>query len=143
VSDLGEIILLVGRVLFAGLFLYSARGHLINGAMMVDYSRAAGMPFPALAAWPAAVWLAGGALSIALGVLPDVGALMLGFFVIPAAAYFHRFWALEDPQQRRTETMSFWRNTTLLGACLCLFAFFASAGHTLDLTLAGPAFDLR
>jgi putative oxidoreductase len=143
VSDLAEIILLVGRVLFACLFLYSARGHLVNGPMMIDYSRKAGLPLPALAAWPAALWLAGGALSVALGIFPDVGALMLAVFVVPAAVYLHRFWDVKDPQQRRAESASFWRNATLLGACLCLFVFFATAGYAVHLDLTNPLFDLR
>jgi putative oxidoreductase len=142
-STFAEIVLLIGRILFASLFLYSARGHYVNGPMMVEYSRSSGVPFPALAAWPTAVWLVAGCASIILGVLPDVGSLMLAIFVVPAAFYLHRFWTFDDPQQRREQEMSFARNLTLLGACLCLFAFFATAGHELDLTLTEPLFDLR
>jgi putative oxidoreductase len=143
VSTFGEIVLLVGRILFAALFVYSARGHYTSGPAIVGYSRASGVPFPALAAWPAALWLLAGSASIVLGVLPDVGALMLAAFLVPAAAYLHRFWNFDDPQQRREQEMSFFRNLSLLGACLCLLVLFATVGHEIDLTFTEPAFDLR
>ncbi|HEY3211363.1 MAG TPA: hypothetical protein VGL18_16535, partial [Actinomycetota bacterium] len=37
----------------------------------------------------------------------------------------------------------FWRNLSLLGACLALFAFFAALGHDLPLTIIDPLIDLR
>jgi putative oxidoreductase len=142
-NTFAEIVLLAGRILFVALFVYSARGHFASGPAMVAHARAAGVPLPGLAAWPTAVWLLAGSASIVLGVVADVGALMLAVFVVPAAVYLHRFWKFDDPQQRRQQEMSFVRNLTLLGACLCLFAFFASIGHELDLTVTEPLFDLR
>jgi uncharacterized membrane protein YphA (DoxX/SURF4 family) len=138
-----EIVLLIGRVLFACLFLHSARGHYRNSKTMVEYARGAGMPLASFAGWQAALWLVAGSLSILLGVLPDVGSLMIALFVLPAALFLHRFWVEEDPQKRQQEEQSFARNVTLLGASLCLFAFFATAGHGLDLTITEPLFDLR
>ncbi len=68
---------------------------------------------------------------------------MLGAFVIHAAAWFHRFWAIDDQQQKYTELMNFLRNAAYLGACLALFAFFATVGHELRFTVTDPLFDLR
>jgi putative oxidoreductase len=141
--DFAEAVLLSGRVLFGSLFVVSAIGHLTKGTMMMDQARTVGLPVPVLATWPAGLWLAAGALSITLGAWPDLGALMLGIFVVPAALYFHRFWNIDDEYPKQVETLSFARNVTLLGACLALFAFFATVGHSLDLTLTGPLFDLR
>ena len=142
-SDLAAWILLLGRILFVALFVNSAVGHLTKGKAMRGYAEHMGMPMPALAAWPAGVWLLAGSLSIVLGVWADMGALMLAIFVVLAAAWFHRFWQLEDPDQRNTQKGNFLRNATLLGAALALFAFFSTVGHDLPLTLTDPLLDLR
>jgi len=77
-------ILLAGRVLFAVFFVSAAWGHIQGHASRVEYSRAARMPFPYVAGWPSGLWLAAGAASVAVGIWPDIGTLMLGAFVLPA-----------------------------------------------------------
>jgi hypothetical protein len=81
-------------------------------------------------------------VSIALGIWPDLGALMMAVFVVPAAWYFHRFWEVEDPNQKQAQTMFFYRNVIILGACLMLFGFFASVGDALRFAVTGSLFDL-
>jgi uncharacterized membrane protein YphA (DoxX/SURF4 family) len=143
-NDLGEWILLVGRVLFAINFALVAgvAFHILKGEMAVGFARAMGFPFPALAGWVTGVWLLAGGLSVGLGIWPDLGALMIGAFVIPAAWWFHRYWVIEDENQKQTQQLLFWRNVTFLGAALALFAFFAAFGQELDLTITDPLFDL-
>jgi putative oxidoreductase len=142
-SDLAAWILLVGRALFMGLFLNSAIFHLAKGEMATGFATHVRFPVPFLAAWPSGLWLTAGSLSIFLGLWADVGALMLAIFVTLAAAWFHRFWEIEDPEQRQTQRQNFWRNVTLAGACLVIFAFFTTFGHDLPVTLTDPLFDLR
>lgn len=144
-NDLGEWILLVGRVLFAINFaLVAGVGfHILKGEMAIGYARSVGFPVPALAGWINGVWLVAGGLSIGLGIWPDVGALMIAAFVIPAAWWFHRFWEVTDENQKQSQQILFWRNVTFLGAALALFAFFAAFGHDLGLTITDPLFDLR
>jgi putative oxidoreductase len=131
-------ILLVGRVLFVVFFAFSAWGHIQGHAARVEYSRAARVPLPYLGGWPSGLWLAAGAASIAVGVWPDIGALMLGAFVLPAGLLLHAYWRVEDPGQRQTQQMAFLRNVALLGACLALFACFATLGEQLRFVVAGP-----
>ena len=109
---------------------------------MEGYAKRSGMPFPLLAGWPAGLWLLAGSASIVLGAWGDIGALMLGLFVILAAGYFHRLWEVEDPEQRHAQRMNFTRNATYLGAALALFAVFAAAGPSLPLTLTDAVFRL-
>ncbi len=142
-SDTAGWILLVGRLLFAALFLNSSIFHVRKGEMSIGFATAMRFPVPPLAAWPAGLWLIAGSFSIALGLWADLGALMLTVFVVLAAAWFHRFWEIEDPEQRQTQRQNFWRNATLAGACLIIFAFFTTFGHDLPLTLTDPLFDLR
>ena len=143
-SDFGGAILLLGRGLIA-IYLIAIAGafHFSKGAMAIGFERQSGFPFATLAGWPTGVWLAGAGVSIGLGIWADIGALMFAAFVIPAAVWFHRFWAIEDESQKQTQTLLFWRNVTFLGASLALFAFFAAFGHDLPFTITDPAFDLR
>lgn len=142
-SDAGGWILVVGRILFALQFtIVAGRFHLLKGEMAVGYARQMRFPLPALAWWPTGIWLVAAGLSIALGVWPDVGALMVCAFVIPAAWWFHRFWAVEDENQKQVATLLFWRNVAYLGAALSLFVFFAAFGEDLPLTITDPLFDL-
>src|SRR5437879_6444220 len=82
------------RVLYSIFFVRSGWGHLTKRDAMITTAENAGFPFPSLAGWPSGVWLFAGSASIVLGIWPDIGALMLGLFVVPAAVYFHRFWTI-------------------------------------------------
>ena len=142
-SDLGGWILLLGRVLVGGYFAaVTGYFHLSKGAMAVGFARQMGFPLPGLASWPSGIWLVVAGLSILLGVWPDVGALMIAAFVIPAAWWFHRFWDVQDENQRQVATQLFGRNVVFLGMALMLFAFFSAFGDDLPLKSTGPLFDL-
>jgi putative oxidoreductase len=140
-SPAAGLILLAGRVLYSIFFVRSGVGHVKKHRSMGDYSRTASFPAPYLAGWPAGVWLLAASASIALGIWPDVGSLMLGVFVIPSALYFHRFWTIEDPAQRQAQLGSFVRNVALLGASLAMFGFFVSIGAGLRFAVTNPLFS--
>jgi putative oxidoreductase len=131
-------IVLVGRVLFSIFFVRSGWGHLTKREGMIGFAKTAGLPLAYLAGWPSGVWLLAASASVALGIWPDIGALMLGVFVIPAAWYFHRFWTIDDPVQKQSQASSFYRNIEILGASLVMFGLFLSAGTSLRFTLIGP-----
>jgi putative oxidoreductase len=95
-----------------------------------------------VAGWPTGVWLSVADASIVLGVWPDVGALMLVAFLVPTTHLFHPFWKSSDPGQRRTQTMSFYRNVSLTGAALALFALFSVVGPG-QFSITGSLFNLR
>lgn len=135
------VILVIGRILFVALFVYSARGHIVNHDRYVTNATGK-IPVPYVAGWPIGAWLIVAALSMVLGVWPDVGALMMAAFLIPAALLFHNFWTFSDPAQRRTQQGSFFRNVSLLGATLALFALFGVAGPG-QLAITGALFNLR
>jgi putative oxidoreductase len=141
-SAAAGLILLVGRILFAVYFAWVAGGsHVHHSAMFEGGAKAAHFPVPAVAGWPAGLWLIVGGLSLGLGIWPDVGALMIGVFVILAAAWFHRFWQVEDPNQKRMQQQLFWRNAIALGAVLMIFGAFAALGPALRFSITAPLFQ--
>lgn len=143
-SDAAALIFLIGRILFPlGVLIAGVTFHIAKSSMAEGYARQAGFPVPAIAGWPTGVWMAAGSLSIMFGVWGDVGALMVAGFVVPAAAWFHRFWAIEDQQQKMAQNAFFFRNLALLGGSLVLFAVFATVGDDLSFTLTDPLIHLR
>ncbi len=140
-STTASAILLVGRILFVALFLVSAQGHIANHARFAATARGR-IPVPYVAGWPVGVWLVLAIFSIVLGIWPDVGALMMAAFLIPTAILFHPFWTFSDAAQRRTQRGSFFRNVSLLGATLALFAFLTVTGPG-QFAITGSLFNLR
>ena len=92
-SEAAGVIELVGRLLFGLQFILAGAGfHITKSKMAEEYARSMRFPIPGIAGWPTGVWMVAGGASIALGIWPDIGALMIAVFAIPAAAWFHRFW---------------------------------------------------
>ena len=140
-SDAAGVVVLIGRILFAYFFgVVAGVGHFRRDQMMRGYAQQAGFPVPAVAGWVAGLWLMLGAVSVGLGVWPDLGSLMIGAFVIPAALYFHRFWSLEDAMQKMSQRQLFYRNVVILGASLVFFGTFVTLGSDLRFAITAPSF---
>lgn len=135
-------IVLGGRVLFASYFgAVAGVGHIRRSGQMEGYAKGAGFPVPAIAGWPVGIWLIAGAVSIAVGIWPDIGTLMIAAFLVPAAGFFHRFWTVGDPMQKMTQTQLFWRNVIGLGACAVMFGMFVALGPALRFSVTSALFD--
>jgi len=135
------IIELIGRIVFAAYFLYAGRGHLVDSGRYEGFARSSKFPVPAVAGWPSGLVLLAGGLSVALGIWPDIGTILIAIFVAPAGWYFHRFWEIEDQAQRRPQQQLFFRNVIAFGACMVMFALFVTLGHALRYTITAPAFS--
>jgi putative oxidoreductase len=139
-----DVIALIGRILFALIFLGSGTiGHIGQRKSMAQYASSQGVPAAeALVVWSGVLILVGG-LMVALGVWGDLGALLLLVFVVPAALLIHAFWKVEDPMQRANQQAHFMKNLALAGGSIMAFVLFAGLGDDLGLTVTGPLFDLR
>ncbi len=137
-----DVVVLIGRVIFALLFLSSGVGHLMQTDSMAGYAQARGVPSPRVAVQLSGLLLLVGGLSVLLGVWADLGALLLVLFLVPAAVLMHGFWRETDPGARQLETIQFTKDIALAGAAFALFGFFAGVGSDLGLTLTGPLFNL-
>ena len=137
-----DVIVLIGRILFAFLFLTSGYAHFAQRKAMAQYAGARGVPMPMPAVLGGGVLLVAGGLMVLLGIWADLGALLLVIFLLPTAVLVHGFWKDTDPQARQTEIVQFSKDTALAGASLMLFAFFSFAGDDLGLTITGPLFNI-
>ena len=140
-STAASAILFVGRLLFVGLFMSTAVNHIRSRDRYVAIAKGR-IPIPYVAGWPAGVWLLLADTSLVLGVWPDIGALMLAAFLVPITILFHPFWTISDPAQRRTQEMNFYRNVSLVGAALALFALFSVVGPG-RFAITGSLLNLR
>ncbi|MFE3261526.1 DoxX family protein [Nocardia sp. NPDC059091] len=137
-----DVLVLIGRILFALLFLGSGFGHFAQRKTMVQYAQFKGVPMAELAVPASGVLLLAGGLSVLLGVWADLGTLLLLVFLVPTALLMHPFWKETDAEAKQTEMVHFNKDIALAGAALMLFAFFAHTGEDLGLTLTGPLFSL-
>ena len=64
--------------------------------------------------------LVGGGLGILAGAKPKQGLAAIVGFLIPVTLQMHRFWEVEDPQQRQQEMINFTKNMALVGAALMM-----------------------
>ncbi|MGH2767196.1 MAG: hypothetical protein ACRDKA_15010 [Actinomycetota bacterium] len=141
-SDTAGAFVLAGRILFALFFglVAGVGGHIRQSKGMEAYARSMRFPIPAIGGWPTGVWLLVGSVSVGFGIWGDVGSLMIAAFVIPAAAWFHRFWEV-DESQKMMQTGFFFRNLIALAMSLVLFGIFAGLGPGLPFTITEPAFS--
>lgn len=143
-----DVLVLIGRILFASLFLLSAVNHLTRTAMMAAYATSRGVPAAVPATIGTGLVILAGGLSVALGTWADLGTwvdlgtLLLAAFVFSTALLMHAFWKESDAQAQQAEMIHFLKDVALGGAGLMLLAFFSYVGDDLGLTITGPLFDI-
>ncbi len=114
-------IFLLGRALFASLFLVKAIHHFSGDAM----SHAAQKT---LAGADMLVPIAGilalvGGLSILFGYKAKVGAWLLVLFLLPTTLTMHAYWQEADTYAYMMNHYCFYKNLSLIGACLMITHF--------------------
>lgn len=119
---------LIGRILFALIFVGSGIGHFAEADSSAQHAASKGLPQPKNMVLLSGATFGLGGLSVMLGVFGDLGALLLIATLIPATAVFHRFWEETDPMTKQNEMSQFMKNLSLIGGSLILFSFFAREG---------------
>jgi uncharacterized membrane protein YphA (DoxX/SURF4 family) len=135
-----DVVALIGRILFAALFLGSAFGHLTQSEAMAGYASSRGVPQARLAVLGSGVLILVGGLLVLLGIWMDLGALLLVVFLIPTAVLMHAFWKETDPMAKQTEMVAFQKDIALAGAALIIFALYSGYSADLGITITGPLF---
>jgi putative oxidoreductase len=130
-----EVVELLGRIVFAFMFVMSGVKHFRQREGMVAYSRAMEAPAPEVGVPLTGAMILAGGLLIALGLWADLGALLIFAFLVPTAYFMHGYWRLEDPQQRQGQKIHFEKNLSLAGAALLVFFLFNQFGPEIGLTI--------
>jgi putative oxidoreductase len=118
-----DVLFLLGRILFAALFLNSGFAHLTKLEGTSQYAASQKVPAPKLAVAVTGLMLITGGLSILLGVAPAIGSLILVAFLLPTAFFMHRFWGLPDAMIAAVQRAHFMKNLSLAGAALIVYYF--------------------
>lgn len=113
---------LIGRILVALIFIKSGWGKIPGWEGTAGYMASKGLPLvPLLLAGTIAIELLGG-LMIAIGWKTRWAALVIFLWLIPTTFIFHAFWGI-DAAQVQNQTNHFFKNVSIMGAMLLLFAF--------------------
>lgn len=114
--------LLVGRLLFGGVFVWAAVQHMLAHDSLTAAVAAQNVPLPEAAVTLSTSLLALGGTSIILGFMPRIGLGLIMLFLVPVTCVMHAFWAAPDQAARTLQLAMFMKNLALLGACFGLFA---------------------
>lgn len=110
----------LGRTIFGGFFLYSGIHHFQDVDMLSRYAAQKGIAAPAAAVQASGALFIAGGLSVLAGIKPRQGLAALVACLIPITLQMHRFWDIDDPQQRMGEMVNFTKNMALVGAALAM-----------------------
>lgn len=123
-----DIVLIVGRILFALIFINSGFAHFAQREAMTGYAQFKKVPAAKLAVPLTGLMILLGGISVVLGFWMDLGALLLAIFLIFSAFMMHNFWTMEDANQKMNETVAFFKNLSMAGAALIILAVIANGG---------------
>ncbi len=135
-------VLLIGRILFAFMFVTGGLNHLTKAEAMAGYASYKKVPAPKFANLASGLLLIAGGLSIILGVYADLGALVIAVLLVVMALKMHDFWAQTDAQAKQAETVGFFKNISMAGGALIMFAIAATEGSDYGWTLTDSLWQL-
>ena len=137
-----NIVMLIGRIMFALMLISGGINHFTKAEAMSGYAAFKKVPQPKLANCLAGVLLATGGLSVALGVYADLGAVVSAALLVLMALKMHDFWKAADPQSKQNESIAFFKNISMAGGALFIFATAAIAESDIGWTLTDSLFKL-
>jgi putative oxidoreductase len=122
-------IVLLGRILYASIFIISGPGHFKAATMAYAASR--GVPLPSILVPLSGVIAIVGGLSILLGFKAKYGAWLIVLFLVPVTFMIHHFWTELEPMSMMIQRINFEKNLSMLGAAF-LIAHFGSGPLSMD-----------
>ena len=120
---------LIGRVLFAMVFIGSGLGHFAQANAMTQYAESKGVAAAKAMVLVTGLMILLGGFSILLGLYMEIGAWLLVLFLIPTSFLMHNFWRDMDPMQKQIEGAMFMKNVALAGAALIFYWVVQTHGY--------------
>lgn len=125
-ASLNHLLVLIGRLALAALFLPAGLSKVTGFAGTVGYIESIGLPLAGIAAVIAiAVEVVGGAALVA-GLFTRTAAIVLAIFTVVASVFFHAYWAV-PADQAFMQQLLFYKNIAVAGGLLILAAHGAGA----------------
>jgi len=121
---------LLGRLMFAALFLPAGIAKLTGFSGTVGYIASAGLPAPAAGAVLALLVEILGSVALIVGFQTRISALVLAVFTLGASVFFHPYWSVPADQVMVTQLL-FFKNIAVIGGLLVLAAH-GAGGWSLD-----------
>ena len=131
-----DAVLVIARVLFSIMMIVGGLNHFQQTDAMTGYAQFKKVPAARLSVQLSGLLLVLGGLSVVLGVWADLGSLALAVVLLAMALKMHDFWTQSDPQAKQTETIGFFKNISMAGGALFMFASAANGNFGPEL-LAG------
>lgn len=120
-----NVVLFIGQVLFAALFITSGIGHFAKLDAMTGYAQYKKLPAAKLGVIASGLFFLVGGILIVIGTYVDLGALLIAITLVLAAVIFHNFWKETDATAKMNEQIAFNKDIALAGAALILVALVA------------------
>lgn len=114
----------IARPMLASIFIKGGLEEILNPAAVQESAEAVITPLFGKSVNVTTVVQVDGAVKVAagtalaLGRIPRISALALAVGLVPTTLSAHRFWELEDPQQRQAQQTQFIKNVSLFGGLL-------------------------
>jgi len=122
-------VLVIGRVLFAIIFINSGINHFLKLEAMAGYATYKKVPAAKASVLLSGLMILVGGIYVALGIYADLGALLIAIFLIPTAFLMHAFWKETDATAKMNESIGFFKDLSLAGAALMLFALIGAGAN--------------
>ncbi len=120
-SHFRRFVVLLGRVLYAAIFLFGSLGHFSKAE--IGYAAHQGVPWAGLLVPLSGLLALAGGLSILLGYRAKLGACLLVLFLVPVTLMMHNFWAVKDAMMAQMQQAMFLKNLSMLGGALLISQF--------------------
>jgi putative oxidoreductase len=114
-------IVLLGRLLFAAIFLTAGPSHFTKQA--IGYAASQGVPLASVLVPISGLLAISGGLSILLGYRARLGAWLIALFLVPVSFMMHKFWTVSDPTMAQIQMIMFMKNVAMLGGALLISQF--------------------
>jgi putative oxidoreductase len=124
-----KVAVLLGRVLFSLIFLFTIPGHF--SPQMIGYAASQGVPAASFLVPLSGVIAFAGGLSIVFGYKAKLGALLIIIFLVPVTFWMHAFWKITDPMAQQMQIAMFMKNVSMTGAAL-LITYFGAGPLSVD-----------
>ena len=132
-----DIVQLIGRILFALIFVGSGIGHLTTADASAGYAESKGVPSAKNMVLLSGVAILAGGIGIILGIWMDLAAYGMAAYAIIAAVMMHKFWTETDEQTQQVEMAMFMKNLSIAGGAVVIASIAEGAAYTLTDSLFG------